>query len=68
MGEDEESNLLAAGLPLEAARRLVELGGGPDVRTNVDPNGALRLLASAGISLERLHDALLERGDAGLVI
>lgn len=66
--EDEESNLLAAGLPLETARRLLELGGGADVRTNVGPDSALRLLVNALISLEHLHHALVERGDVGLVI
>jgi hypothetical protein len=67
-GQDEESNLLAAGLPVETAQRLLELGGGADVRANVGPDGALRLLVNARISLERLHRALLERGDPGLVI
>src|SRR5262249_38773343 len=32
--EDEESILLCAGLPLETARRLLELGGGAEVRAN----------------------------------
>ena len=66
--EGEESYLLTAGLPAETARRLLELGGGADVRTNVGPDSAMRLLVHVGISLERLHQALLERDDTGLVI
>ena len=66
--EGEESNLLAAGLPLETARRLLELGAGPTFAPTSAPIGALRLLLNARISLERLHHALLERGDVGLVV
>lgn len=66
--QDEEANLVAAGLQVDTARRLVELGGGSDVRANVGPDGTLRLLADAGVSLEALHRALVARGDSGLVI
>jgi hypothetical protein len=65
---DEETGLVNAGLQRDIARRLVELGGGVEVRADVRPGGALAVLVGADISLERLHAALVERGDPGLSI
>ena len=64
--EDEESNLLVAGLPLETAGRLLELGGAPTFAPTW-PDSALRCRSTPHL-LEHLHHALVERGDVGLVI
>lgn len=60
--------MVAGGLSQEVAARLVECGGGPEVRSDTSETGALALLVRSGISLERLHGALVARGDPGLVI
>jgi hypothetical protein len=64
----EETALAAAGITPELAKRLVELGGSAEVRTDTRSMGALHLLANAGLSLERLHSFLLALHDPGLAI
>ncbi|MDQ6880228.1 MAG: hypothetical protein M3082_21495 [Candidatus Dormibacteraeota bacterium] len=66
--QDITSALIAAGLHAQIAHRLVEIGGGNDVRSDTGPDSALRLLVDSGVSLARLNAALVARGDAGLLI
>lgn len=57
-GSDISDVLQQAGLSKEVATRLVELGGGGDVRRDPSPDGALWMLATSGLSLSRLDDEL----------
>jgi hypothetical protein len=66
--QDMASALVAAGLSPQIAHRLVEIGGGNDVRSDTGPDSALRLLVDSGVSLAKLNAALVARGDAGLHI
>ena len=60
---------LAGGpLPAMVSGRLVELGGGREVRRDTGPNSALRLLDEAKFDLRGLHERLRGLKDAGLDI
>lgn len=56
--DEVEAMLIAAGLTVDVARRLIEIGGGQEVRADVSPEGALALLVAHGIGLEDLDTAL----------
>ncbi len=60
--------LKSTNLPAHVADRLVELGGGEEVRRETDQDSALRLLAGAGVDLKLLHSKLLEARDSGLTV
>lgn len=60
--------LVAVGLEPSLAAEVARLGGGMDVRGDLGPSGALRLLRAAGIDLGNLHDTLIASGDIGLSI
>jgi hypothetical protein len=66
--EDLASRLEDAGLPAEAADRLVELGGGEAVRRETGRDSALRLLVDAGVDLRALDSTLRRAGDPGLSV
>lgn len=63
-----ESRLASTDLRYDVARRLVEFGGGEEVRRDTGQDSALRLLVEAGVDLKVLHDKLLEDGGPGLDI
>lgn len=60
--------LVGTGLSAEQAGRLVELGGGREVRRDADDAGALRFLDDAGFDFRELHSRLRSMGDPGLEI
>ena len=60
--------LVAARFDRQVAVRLVELGGGEDVRSNTTDGAALRLLHKEGVDLAKLHASLLELHEDGLKI
>jgi hypothetical protein len=66
--DDLTHRLQSAGLNTTIATRLVELGGGEDVRRYTGPGSALSLLYEAGVKLDVLHERLREADDNGLNI
>lgn len=66
--ESLTDELAAAGFSDADARRLVNLGGGSNVRTNTSADGALWLLEARGIDLQELDRRLRLSGDDGLKI
>lgn len=60
--------LETAGLSADEASRLIDLGGGQQVRRNVGPEGALAQLQDRGIDLHALDVMLRAAGDEGLEI
>jgi len=66
--EDFASELKNSGLPDGVAHRLVEIGGGEEVRRQIGEGSALRMLHEAGTDLRKLHESLCDAGDDGLTI
>ena len=60
--------LTGAGLGRDVANRVVEFGGGEDVRRDTGDDSSLRLLAAAGLDLGVLDGHLRRLGDPGLSI
>jgi hypothetical protein len=67
--ENVVDELVRAGLPVDIAGQVVELGGGHAVRADTSPGGALSLLAENGVDLQLLDERLREADDLdGLTI